>query len=103
MKDKFFLYLTDENVRLYRGSLNKLCILSGSFKEVHSKLESFLSSAPKIPLALIVDCQLPNIREEKLPTLFPWDYLRFLFYKRAEWAALGGYIGSHFIKEEGVL
>lgn len=103
MKDKFLLYLTDENVRLYRGSLDKLCVLGGSFKEVHSKLEGFLSFAPKIPLALIVDCQLPNIREEKLPTLFPWDYLRFLFYKRAEWAALGGYVGNHFIKEEGIL
>jgi hypothetical protein len=101
MKDKFFLYLTDENVRLYRGSLHKLCVLPGSFKEVRSKLEGFLSSAPKIPLSLIVDCQLPNIREEKLPTLFPWDYIRFLFYKRAEWATLGGYVGSHFIREEG--
>lgn len=102
MKEKFLLYLTDENVSLYRGSLNKLCVLVGSFKDVHSKLEGLLSSAPKVPLALIVDCQLPNIREEKLPTLFPWDYLRFLFYKRAEWAALGGYVGSHFIREEGV-
>lgn len=102
MKKKFLLYLLDDEVILYQGTDEKTYIFKGNIEDAQRKLGLILSAASKIPLRLLIDISHLDIREEKLPFLFPWDRMRLLYYKRSEWAAQGGYGGAHFFKQEGV-
>jgi len=101
MRKKFLLYITDEDITLYKETSEKPYALKGNFEDVQPKLKTILSSYPKAPLWLVIDRNHQDIREEKLPPLFVWDRIRLLFHKKAEWAAHGGYAGFQFLKEEG--
>lgn len=100
MREKLILYLTDNEVLLDQGGHQKHFIWQGKIREVQKELEGFLEADPKAPLSLLIDMSSLDIREEKLPPLFPWDRRRFLRHKRADYATQGGYGGFQFLKEE---
>lgn len=100
MKEKFLLYLTDKHVILYKGSDERLSPLKNDFDESYQKILKVLIHSPTIPISILVDRGHQDIQEEKLPLLFPWDRLRFLSHKKAQWAMDGGLFGFHFLKQE---
>ncbi len=99
MKDKFLLYLTEEEVILYKGTAEKLATFKGSFEESVPALETHL--CPKDSLYLLIDRNQQDIHEEKLPPLFLWDRARLLFHKKQSCSSQGGYASFHFFKQEG--
>lgn len=100
MGEKFLLYLTDQEVVLFKGSQEKLYTFKGRFEDAREDLQNVLIRAPKIPLRLLIDRSHPEIREEKLPPLLPWDRIRFLVHKKTEWQTHGGFAGYHFLKQD---
>ncbi len=101
MRKKFFLYLTDEEIILYRGTQEKLCSFKNDAEGIEHELQKFLSFSPKVPLCILIDRSHQYVREEKLPALLPWDRIRFLHHKKVEWRTLEGYFGFHFLKQKG--
>ncbi|MBI2707058.1 MAG: hypothetical protein HYX35_01915 [Proteobacteria bacterium] len=99
MKDKFLLYLTDEEIILYKGAAEKIATFTGSFEESVPILETHLG--PKGSLCLLIDRTQQDIHEEKLPPLFFWDRARLLFHKKVSCSSQGGYASFHFLKQEG--
>jgi len=100
MREKLILYLTDTEILLYQGGHQKRFVWQGKITEIQEELDRLLEAYPKAPLSLLIDMSSLDIREEKLPPLFPWDRMRFLIHKRAEYAAQVGYAGFQFLKEE---
>jgi hypothetical protein len=100
MREKFLLYLTDEEITLHRTPQEKLYTFNGNFEDVRENLQAILSTTPRIPLCLLIDRSHQDVREEKLPLLPPWDRIRFLSHKKAEWRTQGGYRGFHFFKQD---
>ena len=100
MKEKFFLHLTDSQATLYKGTSEKIYSLQDNFEQARSELQEILMRFSKSPLRLLIDLNHQDIREEKLPPLFPWDRMRFFSYKKAELYELGGYVGFSFFKQE---
>ncbi len=100
MKKKFLLYLTDEEVTLYKGANEKLYTCKENLKDAQQQLQNVLSNSPKVSLRLLIDRNHQSIQEEKLPFLLPWDRMRFLSHKKAEWQTQGGYVGFHFFKQK---
>ncbi|HUX79396.1 MAG TPA: hypothetical protein VMW10_06605 [Alphaproteobacteria bacterium] len=100
MNEKFLLYLTDDEVTLSRGHHEILYHLKGAFEDARQDLESIVLKAPKTPLRLLIDRSHQDIREEKLPPLHPWDRIRFLSHKKAEWQSQGVFFGFHFLKQD---
>ncbi|OJW51047.1 MAG: hypothetical protein BGO67_11995 [Alphaproteobacteria bacterium 41-28] len=100
MEEKFLLYLTDDEVVLFRGPQEKLYTFKGTSEDAQRDLQNVLIRAPKIPLRLLIDRSHQDVREEKLPPLPPWDRIRFLIHKKAEWRTQGGFAGYHFLKQD---
>lgn len=100
MKEKFFLHLTDSQATLYKGADEKIYSLQNNFEQARAELRAIFLRFPKIPLRLLIDLNHQDIREEKLPPLFPWDRVRFFSYKKAELYELGGYVGFAFFTQE---
>ncbi len=100
MPEKFLLYLTDEEIMLHKGPHEKIYTFKGNFEDVQQNLQNVLIQTPKTPLRLLIDRSHQDIREEKLPPLPPWDRIRFLSHKKAEWRTQGGVAGFHFLKQD---
>lgn len=96
-KGKTIIYLTDDDVILYKGASEKICVLQGSFEDSCPILEGHLE--PKASLYLLIDRTNQNIHEEKLPPLPFWDRARFLFHKKIGCASQGGFASFRFLKE----
>lgn len=101
MKEKFLLYLTDESATLYKGAHEKILHLKKDIKEAQEELQHFLSSFPKSSLSLLIDRSQEDLREEKLPSLFLWDRIRYLVHKKRAWAEEKGYVNYRIFKQEG--
>lgn len=97
MKQKVILYLTDEDLFLYKGASEKPSVFQGSFEEIRPALERQIDS--KASLSFLIDRSHQDIYEEKLPPLFLWDRWRFLFHKKMSCSAQGGYAGFQFLRE----
>jgi hypothetical protein len=74
------IYLTDEEVILYKGTAEKLSSVKRSFEEARSIFETQID--PKSPLCLLIDRNQADIHEDKLPPLF-LNRARLLFKKKA--------------------
>ncbi len=99
MQEKYLLYLTEDGGALYKEPSQKLFDFEGKFEAQHIRVQDLLVRTPHIPLRLLIDNRHQEIREEKLPSLYFWDRLSFLFHKRREWSNEGGFSGAHFLKE----
>lgn len=101
MREKIFLFLTDEEMILYKGSSKKIYSFKESIESVQTELKSLFSLTPKAPLRLLIDRSHQDIREEQLPHLLLWDRLNLLSHKREAWTSQGGFYGYHFLKQDG--
>lgn len=103
MGEKFFLFLTDEEMILYKGLSKKIYSFNDGIESIQTELKKLFSLTPKAPLYFLIDRSHQDIREEQLPYLPLWDRLRLLSHKREAWAFQGGLYGYHFLKQEGKL
>lgn len=101
MREKFFLFLTDEEMILYKESSKKIYSFKENIESVQTKLKDLFSLTPKTPLCLLIDRSHQDIREEQLPHLLLWDRLNLLSHKRETWTSQGGFYGYHFLKQDG--
>lgn len=101
MREKFFLFLTDEEMILYKGSSKKIYYINDGLEFIQTELKKLFSTAPKAPLYFLIDRSHQDVREEQLPHLPLWDRLSFLSHKRETWALQGGFHGYHFLKQDG--
>lgn len=100
MGEKFLLYLSDEGIILSKNPHEILHRSTATFADARQNLDDILSTAPKIPLRLLIDRSHQDIREEKIPLLRPWDRIRFISHKKAEWQSQGGVAGFQFLRQD---
>jgi hypothetical protein len=97
MKEKYFIYLMDDEAILYDQSLKKRASFAVSFEKAKDSLEKYIK--PKTSVHLLIDQNSQDIHEEKLPPLLPWDIFLLFYHKKASCAALGGYGGFQFFRQ----
>lgn len=99
MKEKFLLILMDEEVILHQGLSKKTYLLKDKIKEIQGELKKFMELSPQIPLYVLLDRSLQEVREEILPPLWLWDRWRLLYHKKQHWRSQKEVYGYRFFKQ----
>lgn len=102
MKMNFLLLLTDNTAIIYNQDYKNVLTCEGNFEETKEPIASFLRDFPRVSFHLLIDLKTNFIHEDRLPSLYPWDLIRYIFHKKNEGKSKNSFFASSLLKQDKI-